>query len=92
MEMLRRRGELDGVRLLKPETVDTMTANHLPGGADRRTFGSPLHREPGNAGLGFGLGVSVVVDPGITRSPPPRARSGGAGWPVRPSGSTRAGT
>ncbi|MFD9276283.1 serine hydrolase domain-containing protein [Streptomyces mirabilis] len=77
MEMLRRRGELDGARLLKPETVDTMTANHLPGGADRRTFGSALHREPGNAGLGFGLGVSVVVDPEITRSP---SSEGAFGW------------
>jgi CubicO group peptidase (beta-lactamase class C family) len=77
MEMLRRRGELDGARLLKPETVDTMAANHLPGGADRRTFGSALHREPGNAGLGFGLGVSVVVDPEITRSP---SSEGAFGW------------
>ncbi|WP_393075728.1 serine hydrolase domain-containing protein [Streptomyces sp. LN704] len=77
MEMLRRRGELDGVRLLKPETVDTMASNHLPGGVDRRTFGSPLHREPGNAGLGFGLGVSVVVDPEITRSP---SSEGAFGW------------
>lgn len=77
MEMLRRRGELDGVRLLRPETVDTMVSNHLPGGADRRTFGSALHREPGNAGLGFGLGVSVVVDSGITRSP---SNEGAFGW------------
>ncbi|WP_327433435.1 serine hydrolase domain-containing protein [Streptomyces sp. NBC_01236] len=77
MEMLRRRGELDGTRLLTPETVDLMVSNHLPGGADRRTFGSPVHQEPGNAGLGFGLGVSVVVDPEITRSPSSR---GAFGW------------
>ncbi|WP_406175609.1 serine hydrolase domain-containing protein [Streptomyces sp. NBC_00996] len=76
-DMLRRRGELDGTRLLTPETVDTMVSNHLPGNADRRTFGSPVHQEPGNAGLGFGLGVSVVVDPGITRSP---AGEGAFGW------------
>ncbi|MFE9764016.1 serine hydrolase domain-containing protein [Streptomyces sp. NPDC005808] len=77
MELLRLRGELDGTRLLKPETVDLMVANHLPGNADRRTFGSPVHREPGNAGLGFGLGVSVVVDPEITLSP---AGQGAYGW------------
>lgn len=77
MEMLRRRGELDGARLLKPEIVDSMASNHLPDGADRRTFGSALHREPGNAGLGFGLGVSVVVDPEITRSP---SGEGAFGW------------
>jgi CubicO group peptidase (beta-lactamase class C family) len=77
MEMLRRRGELDGTRLLRPETVDLMATNHLPGDADRRSFGSPVHQEPGNAGLGFGLGVSVVVDPDITQSP---AVQGAFGW------------
>jgi CubicO group peptidase (beta-lactamase class C family) len=70
MELLRRRGELDGVRLLAPETVDLMTTNHLPGGVDLRAFGSrPAHDEPGNDGVGFGLGVSVVIDPSRTRAP-----------------------
>ncbi|AVH55335.1 MULTISPECIES: serine hydrolase domain-containing protein [Streptomyces] len=77
MELLRRRGELDGTRLLRPETVDLMVTNHLPGNADRRTFGSPVHQEPGNAGLGFGLGVSVVVDPDVTASP---SSLGAFGW------------
>ncbi|MFF4349105.1 serine hydrolase domain-containing protein [Streptomyces sp. NPDC001530] len=77
MEMLRRRGELDGTRLLAPETVDMMASNHLPGNADRRTFGSPVHQEAGNAGLGFGLGVSVVLDPDLTRSP---STEGAFGW------------
>ncbi|OQR62593.1 serine hydrolase [Streptomyces maremycinicus] len=77
-ELLRRRGQLDGVRLLKPETVDLMTRNHLPGGADLRTFGSrPAHDEPGNDGVGFGLGVSVVTDPGRTQAP---AGLGTYGW------------
>lgn len=70
MELLRRRGELDGTRLLAPETVDLMTSNHLPGGADLRAFGSkPAHDEPGNEGVGFGLGVSVVIDPARTQAP-----------------------
>ncbi|MFF4535296.1 serine hydrolase domain-containing protein [Streptomyces aureus] len=77
MEMLRRRGELDGTRLLRPKTVDLMAANQLPGNADRRSFGSPAHREDGNAGLGFGLGVSVVVDQEATRSP---SSEGAFGW------------
>ncbi|MFJ9024345.1 serine hydrolase domain-containing protein [Streptomyces sp. NPDC102259] len=69
-ELLRRRGELDGVRLLQPETVDLMTRNHLPGGVDLRTLGSrPAHDEPGNDGVGFGLGVSVVTDPSRTQAP-----------------------
>ncbi|MEU0740418.1 serine hydrolase domain-containing protein [Streptomyces sp. NPDC006134] len=70
MEMLRRRGELDGVRLLAAGTVDLMTRNHLPGGADLRAFGSrPAHDQPGNDGVGFGLGVSVVIDPARTQAP-----------------------
>ncbi|MCX4766302.1 beta-lactamase family protein [Streptomyces sp. NBC_01275] len=77
-ELLRRRGELDGVRLLAPETVDLMTRNHLPGGADLRAFGArPAHDEPGNDGVGFGLGVSVVVDPDRTQAP---AGLGAYGW------------
>ncbi|MFF9208592.1 MULTISPECIES: serine hydrolase domain-containing protein [unclassified Streptomyces] len=78
MEMLRRRGELDGVRLLAPRTVAEMTRNQLPGGADLRAFGSrPAHDEPGNDGVGFGLGVSVVVDPARTQAP---AGLGTFGW------------
>ncbi|KUL74816.1 MULTISPECIES: serine hydrolase [unclassified Streptomyces] len=78
MEMLRRRGELDGTRLLTPGTVALMTSNHLPGGADLRSFGSrPAHDEPGNDGVGFGLGVSVVIDPDRTRDPSVR---GAFGW------------
>ncbi|MEU1040374.1 serine hydrolase domain-containing protein [Streptomyces sp. NPDC005551] len=77
MEFLRRRGELDGVRLLAPQTVDLMASNQLPGGVDIRTHGSPGHDEPGNAGLGFGLGVSVVIDPAVTAAP---AVLGSYGW------------
>ncbi|MEU3840373.1 serine hydrolase domain-containing protein [Streptomyces sp. NPDC028635] len=78
MEMLRRRGELDGVRLLAPRTVAEMTRNQLPGGADLRSFGSrPAHDEPGNDGVGFGLGVSVVTDPARTLAP---AGPGTFGW------------
>ncbi|WP_225635415.1 serine hydrolase domain-containing protein [Streptomyces solaniscabiei] len=69
-ELLRRRGELDGVRLLAPATVDLMTRNHLPDGADLRSYGShPAHDDPGNDGVGFGLGVSVVTDPSRTQAP-----------------------
>lgn len=68
-ELLRRRGELDGTRLLTADSVDLMTSNHLPGGVDMRTFGSrPAHDEPGNEGVGFGLGVSVVIDPARTKA------------------------
>ena len=60
-EMLRRGGELDGTRVLEPETVSLMTRDHLPDivlvakdGANSRSI---LRR-----GRGFGLGFDVVVD------------------------------
>lgn len=62
-EMLRRGGELDGTRLLGSRTVAYMARNHLPGGADLEQFGRPLFSETTFDGVGFGLGVSVTVDP-----------------------------
>jgi CubicO group peptidase (beta-lactamase class C family) len=61
--MLLGRGELDGVRILGPRTVDFMTRNHLPGGADLEAIGRPLFAETAYDGIGFGLGFSVVIDP-----------------------------
>ena len=60
--MLLNRGELDGVRLLGTRTVDYMTRNHLPGGADLERFGRPLFAETSFDGAGFGLGFSVMLD------------------------------
>ena len=65
--MLLNRGELDGVRLLGSRTVDFMTRNHLPGNADLEQFGRPLFAETTFDGVGFGLGVSVTMDPVATR-------------------------
>ncbi|MFF6779485.1 serine hydrolase [Streptomyces sp. NPDC012510] len=78
-EFLRRRGELDGVRLLSSESVDLMAGNQLPGDVDIHTYGSPFHRQPGNVGVGFGLGVSVVIDPSVTESPSSRGTFGWTG-------------
>ena len=53
-QMMLNGGELDGVRLLSPKTVELMTRNHLgdiPMGFNR-------------GGTGFGLGYAVVLDPG----------------------------
>ncbi|GAA2728429.1 serine hydrolase domain-containing protein [Streptomyces nogalater] len=77
MEMLRRGGELDGVRLLHPDTLALMIRNQLPGGATLRSFGAPVHREPGMDGLGFGFNVSVVIDPARTLAP---SHLGTYGW------------
>jgi CubicO group peptidase (beta-lactamase class C family) len=56
-------GELDGTRLLSPRTVGYMARNHLPGGLDLETFGRPLYAESQFAGVGFGLGFGVMIDP-----------------------------
>jgi CubicO group peptidase (beta-lactamase class C family) len=60
--MLLNGGSLDGVRLLGPRTLEYMTRNHLPGGVDLEAFGRPLFAETTFAGMGFGLGFSVVDD------------------------------
>jgi CubicO group peptidase (beta-lactamase class C family) len=61
--MLLHEGELDGTRLLGTRTLQYMTRNHLPGGADLEAFGRPLFAETSFDGVGFGLGFSVVTDP-----------------------------
>ena len=76
-EMLRRKGELDGVRLLSPRTVDYAASNHLPGGADLTAFGRPLFSETTFDGVGFGLLGSVTIDP-ITAKVP--GSIGDHGW------------
>ena len=62
-QMLRNGGQLDGVRVLSPRTVAYMASNHLPGGADLTAFGRPLFSQTTFDGVGFGLGVSVTIDP-----------------------------
>ncbi len=61
--MLLNRGELDGRRLLAPKTLQLMTANHLPGGSDLASMSKSMFSESTNEGVGFGLGVAVMLDP-----------------------------
>ena len=63
-EMVRRGGELDGVRILSPKTVAFMTANHLPAAVSGGGSGEdPLLREARafGFGLGWGLNTNAVV-------------------------------
>ncbi len=53
-QMLLNGGELYGTRILKPETIQLMTANHLPETA--------RYRHPRRKSDGFGYGFSVIVD------------------------------
>jgi CubicO group peptidase (beta-lactamase class C family) len=57
-QMLLRGGELDGVRLLGRKTVELLARNHLPPGITQG--GAPGTMGPGE---GYGLGVSVTLDP-----------------------------
>jgi CubicO group peptidase (beta-lactamase class C family) len=56
-------GELDGARLLGTRTLAYMTRNHLPGGADLESFGRRLFAETTYDGIGYGLGLAVLLDP-----------------------------
>lgn len=56
IELLRRGGELDGVRLLGNRTVAYMTRNHLPGGADLEGSAGPCSPRPLLTAWGSGWG------------------------------------
>jgi CubicO group peptidase (beta-lactamase class C family) len=77
MQLLAGRGELDGVRLLAPRTVRYLASNHLPGGVDLARFGRPIYAETSYDGVGFGLGVSVTIDPVAAKVP---GSIGDYGW------------
>lgn len=60
-QMILNRGELDGVRLLKPETVDLMATNVIPDAVLDSTH--PLRLLPFSRALGFGLDFAIATDP-----------------------------
>jgi len=68
MTMLLQGGELDGVRLVSNRTLDLMTSNHLPNDVDLEEFARGSFSETSYAGIGFGLGFSVVLDSVKNRS------------------------
>ena len=54
-----------------------MASNHLPGNADLTRFGRRLFSETTFDGVGFGLGVSVTIDPVAAKVP---SNIGDHGW------------
>ena len=72
-------GVVDGVRLLKPETVALMSANRLSEAqrAAAKTLGMPVF----TAGNGFGLGVAVTVDPAKASVIRGKGGVGTVNWP-----------
>ena len=59
--MLRNGGELYGIRILGPRTLQLMTLNHLPGGRDLASMAQSA-AETQREGQGFGLGFAVLLD------------------------------
>ncbi len=62
-QMLLNGGQAHGQRYLSRKTIALMTANHLPGGKDLTQMSRSLFSEATNAGVGFGLGFAVMLDP-----------------------------
>lgn len=72
-------GQVDGVCVLRPETLALMTTNHLsPAQRSAATMlGTPLFAR----GHGFGLGLAVVLEPGEAQATLCRGSVGTVGWP-----------
>ena len=68
-QMLVNGGELNGVRILKPETVTLMRTDVLPEGVG--LFSDGVSPNPQMAGHGFGLDFAVYVDPSATGASQP---------------------
>jgi CubicO group peptidase (beta-lactamase class C family) len=60
-EMLRRGGELDGVRILGSRTLELMHRNHLAGGKDLASLAVGAFSETAYEGVGFGLGFAMTL-------------------------------
>jgi CubicO group peptidase (beta-lactamase class C family) len=67
--MLRNGGQLDGVRMLSPKTLQFMTMNHLPGNRTIAQMGDKTFSETRMDGSGFGLGWAVTTDVIATAQP-----------------------
>ena len=61
-QMLLNGGSLEGKRVLGPQTVAFMTANHL----NKDIKNNVGVTEPGRVGYGFGLGVAVRIERGLS--------------------------
>lgn len=66
LQFMLNKGELDGVRLLGPRTVEFMTADHLGDIPVNPHSASPALLPPGH---GFGLGFAVRTAPGLASVP-----------------------
>ena len=66
--MILNQGEFNGKRLIGRKTIDLMATNHLPDGKDLTEMSESSFSETPYAGVGFGLGFSVMLDPAKSQS------------------------
>ena len=66
-QMMLNDGELDGTRLLEPETVALMRTNVLPEGMQLSSLGQ--NRGEVREGIGFGLDLGLLTDPEAAGAP-----------------------
>jgi CubicO group peptidase (beta-lactamase class C family) len=62
-QLLLNNGLHDGEYLASAHTIQRMRTNHLPGGGDLHTLSRALFSETTYAGVGFGLGFAVTIQP-----------------------------
>jgi CubicO group peptidase (beta-lactamase class C family) len=67
--MLLNGGALEGERVIGRKTLELMTLNHLPGGADIASMSKSLFSEEAFGGVGFGLGFAVNLCPARSMLP-----------------------
>jgi CubicO group peptidase (beta-lactamase class C family) len=61
-QMLLDGGQYEGARLLGRKTIELMTQNHLPDGGDLAALATGSFSETSYDGVGFGLGLAVLLD------------------------------
>jgi len=69
VRMLLGGGTLEGARILGRKTLELMTRNHLPGGADLTELSRSMFSEAIYSGQGFGLGFGINLDPVKSMAP-----------------------
>ena len=72
-------GEVDGVRLLRADTIATMTSNQLSD--EQRANARMLGRPAFARGHGYGMGLAVVMEPEHADPLQCRGGIGTVGWP-----------
>ena len=62
-------GKYGDTRIISRKTLALMTSNHLVGGGDLTQHSVGIFSEDENAGVGFGLGFAVTLDPAAAGIP-----------------------